>query len=66
MMVQHQLGALIVLPDPFFIVRREQLVQLAARHMMPAIYPSRVFTDLGGLMSYGGLGRIQRAAPAAA
>ena len=52
-MVQHQLGALIVVPDPFFWGRREQLVQLAARHMMPAIYPSRVFTDLGGLMSYG-------------
>jgi putative ABC transport system substrate-binding protein len=52
-MVQHQLGALIVVPDPFFIGRREQLVQLAARHMMPAIYPYRVFTDLGGLMSYG-------------
>src|SRR5215475_5006755 len=32
MMVQHRLGALIVVPDPFFIGRREQLVQLAARH----------------------------------
>jgi putative ABC transport system substrate-binding protein len=51
--VQHRLGALIVVPDPFFFGRREQLVQLAARHMMPAIYPSRVFTDLGGLISYG-------------
>jgi putative tryptophan/tyrosine transport system substrate-binding protein len=52
-MVQNGVGALIVVPDPFFIGRREQLVQLAARHMMPAIYPSRVFVDLGGLMSYG-------------
>ena len=52
-MVQHRLGALIVVPDPFFFGRREQLVELAARHMMPAIYPSRMFTDLGGLMSYG-------------
>ena len=52
-MVQHRLGALIVVPDPFFFGRREQLVELAARHMMPAIYPHRVFTDLGGLMSYG-------------
>jgi putative tryptophan/tyrosine transport system substrate-binding protein len=52
-MVQHRLGALIVVPDPFFFGEREQLVQLAARHMTPAIYPSRVFTDLGGLMSYG-------------
>ena len=52
-MVQHRLGALVVVPDPLFFDRREQLVQLAARHMIPAIYPSRVFTDLGGLMSYG-------------
>jgi putative ABC transport system substrate-binding protein len=35
------------------ISHRQQLVELAARHAMPAIYPSRVFADLGGLMSYG-------------
>jgi putative ABC transport system substrate-binding protein len=52
-MVRNGVGALIVVPDPFFIGRREQLVQLAARHAIPAIYPSRVFVDLGGLMSYG-------------
>src|SRR5262249_9561123 len=52
-MVQHQLCALIVVPDPLFFNRCEQLVQLAARHMMPAIYPNRVFTDRGGLISYG-------------
>jgi len=60
-MVQHQVGALIVMPDPFFISRREQLVGLAARHGMPAIYPLRAFTDDGGLMSYGGsLGDLER------
>jgi len=52
-MVQHRLGALIVAPDPFFFVRREQLIQLAARHTIPTIYPSRVFVDVGGLISYG-------------
>jgi putative ABC transport system substrate-binding protein len=53
-MVKRQAGALVVMPDPFFIARREQLVALAARYAMPAIYPMRLFTDHGGLMSYGG------------
>ena len=52
-MVQHRVDSLIVKADPFLISRREQLVALAARHAMPAIYPTRSFTDLGGLMSYG-------------
>ena len=53
-MVGHRVGSLIVMPDPFLISRGEQLVALAARHAMPAIYPLRTFADLGGLMSYGG------------
>src|ERR1700722_4467791 len=53
-MVQHRVGSLIVMPDPFSISRGKQLVALAARHAMPAIYPTRIFTDFGGLMSYGG------------
>ena len=52
-MVQNRIGALIVMPDPFFMSRRERLVELVARDTVPAIYPSRVFTDVGGLISYG-------------
>jgi putative ABC transport system substrate-binding protein len=46
-------GVLLMTPDAFFTNRRAQLVTLAARYAMPAIYPIREFTDIGGLMSYG-------------
>jgi putative tryptophan/tyrosine transport system substrate-binding protein len=39
--------------DPFFIDRRGQLAQLAARHSLPAIHQDRLFAEAGGLMSYG-------------
>jgi len=52
-MVKRQAGALVLMPDPFFTVRREQLVALAARYAVPTIYPIREFTEIGGLMSYG-------------
>jgi putative ABC transport system substrate-binding protein len=54
-MVTRQAGALIVMADPLFFARREQLVALAARYAVPTIYPARDFTEKGGLMSYGTL-----------
>jgi hypothetical protein len=47
-MVKLQDGALVVMPDPFFFDRREQLIALAARYAMPTIYFSREFTEIGG------------------
>ena len=51
--MQKSGGALLVGPDAFFISRRAQIVTLAARHAIPAIYSTRDFAEIGGLMSYG-------------
>jgi len=51
--IQLQAGGLVIGTDPFFFNRREQLVSLAARHSVPAIYELREFAAAGGLISYG-------------
>jgi putative ABC transport system substrate-binding protein len=52
-LAQLQAGALLVSRDAFFNSRREQLVALAARHAVPAIYPWGEFAVAGGLITYG-------------
>jgi putative ABC transport system substrate-binding protein len=52
-LVERKAGALIVANDPFFVNRADQIVALAARHAIPAIYSLRRFVEAGGLISYG-------------
>jgi ABC-type uncharacterized transport system substrate-binding protein len=52
-LADHGVGALLVGADPFFMVRREEIVALVAQQGLPAVYPFREFTAAGGLMSYG-------------
>src|SRR5262249_41160970 len=46
-------GGLVLIPDGFLNVYRAEIVSIAARHRLPAIYPWRFFPDIGGLLSYG-------------
>ena len=52
-LVREQAGALVLSSDPFLRYHRDQIVALAARHEIPAIYAYREFTAAGGLMAYG-------------
>jgi putative ABC transport system substrate-binding protein len=52
-LVQLAAGALVVGADAFFNSRRDQIVALAVRHAVPAIYEWREFAAAGGLISYG-------------
>jgi putative tryptophan/tyrosine transport system substrate-binding protein len=52
-LVQQRAGALVVSDDPLLSVHSEQIIALAARHALPAIYFFRLDTVNGGMMSYG-------------
>jgi len=46
-------GGLVVMPDTFTDTHRVEITSLAARYRLPAVYPYRQFTAVGGLLSYG-------------
>jgi putative tryptophan/tyrosine transport system substrate-binding protein len=46
-------SGLIPMPDPFMTAHRAEITSLAARYRLPAVYPYRSFTEVGGLLSYG-------------
>ena len=46
-------GGLIAMPDSFLGAHRAEVISLADRYRMPAVYWLRVFTEDGGLLSYG-------------
>jgi putative tryptophan/tyrosine transport system substrate-binding protein len=57
-------SGLIVTPDSFMDVHRAEIISLAARFHLPAVYPFRQFSEAGGLLSYGNdqLDNFRRAA----
>ena len=50
---QKQIGAIGISGGRTFLAERKLIVQLAAKHRLPAIYAQKAFVDEGGLMSYG-------------
>jgi putative tryptophan/tyrosine transport system substrate-binding protein len=46
-------SGLIAMPDSFLVAHRAEITLLAARYRLPAVYPYRVFAEVGGLLSYG-------------
>jgi putative ABC transport system substrate-binding protein len=52
-LAQARPDGLLVAPGPFFTGHRVELVKLAARHAVPAIYSQRLSAEAGGLVSYG-------------
>jgi len=52
-LAERKIDAVVVTADPFFNFRRKQVIALAARYALPAVYQWREFVEDGGLMSYG-------------
>jgi putative ABC transport system substrate-binding protein len=52
-MVHERSEAFVVAADPMLFSQRRTIIELAARHRLPAIYEYRFFAELGGLLSYG-------------
>ena len=52
-MAGAHVGAFIVQQDPLFIAHRRKIVDLAVQSRLPGMYPGSVYTDDGGLISYG-------------
>jgi putative tryptophan/tyrosine transport system substrate-binding protein len=52
---RERADALVLVADPMLFSARPQIIQLAARHRVPTVYETRLFPDVGGLLSYGPL-----------
>jgi putative tryptophan/tyrosine transport system substrate-binding protein len=52
------------MPSAFLTIHRKEITSLAARYGLPAVYPSRFYAEIGGLLSYGNdfLDNFRRAA----
>jgi putative ABC transport system substrate-binding protein len=61
---QQPNSGLIVMPDSFNINNRREITSLTARYRFPAVYPQRIYPEVGGLISYGNdpLDNFRRAA----
>ena len=64
-MAGAQMSGLVVMQSPMFVAQRQTIIDLAAKHALPAIYEWGIYTASGGLMSYGAnlSDEYRRAAP---
>ena len=53
LLLEQQVGALLVAADPYFDTRRDRIIAFAAQNRLPAVYHFREYAFAGGLVSYG-------------